>query len=887
MALESGKKLGPYEIIEQAGAGGMGEVYKAKDTRLDRIVAVKVLPATFAVNPDIKTRFEREAKAISSLNHPNICILYDVGEQDGIDYLVMEFIEGETLSDKIKNGPLPMKELLDISIQIADALDKAHRQGLIHRDLKPGNIMLTSTGAKLLDFGLAKLQLDNSAPGVASITQTTPLTGTGTLLGTMQYMAPEQLEGQEADARSDIFAFGAVMYEMATGSRAFAGNSQASLIASIIKEEPRSVSEVQPMLPPLLEQTISQCLSKDPDQRWQTTGDLKRSLQWIADGKGVVKTSGLIPQNRSVREMITMTGMIVFILISSALSYFLWQEYSEPVQVVKSHLLAPDDNEFDETSGGSIAISPDGLKLAFVAEDTATTVKQLWVRSLNSLTSLPLPGTENANLPFWSADSRYIAFFAKGKLKKILATGGPTLTISNASSGRNGSWNQDDIILFTPTFNGVIHKVSAAGGESVPITTLDTTIGDKTHRWVRFLPDGNHFLFYARTGSGSEGEKDAICLGSLDSDSFKRIIPAKSTVDYANGYILYQREASLMAHPFDLGSMELTDDAFPIAEKVTYLSNWSRSVFTVSNTGILIYRSGDLNIGSIVLLTDREGIVLDTVGELSVQYDQRYSPDEEKIVISIEDVANSNVDLWLYDVKRKIQTRFTFDSTLDASPIWSPDGKRIAFRSDRSGKPGIYIKNVSGLGEIEKVFESKNECWPSTWSPDGKYILFMFNDENSMFDTWVVTVSGEKEPYPFLTTPFEEFDPSFSPDGRWMAYASNETGVEQVYVTPFPGPGTKWQVSINEGDRPLWRSDGKELFYLNNKDEIMTAEVDGSQSTFQIGEVKKMFPVSTSKPGSVYDVTNNGQRFIVNTVLQSSDKSKVVMVKNWDQNLEN
>ncbi len=886
MAIDSGKTLGPYEIIEQAGAGGMGEVYKAKDTRLDRIVAIKVLPTTFALNDDIKQRFEREAKTISSLNHPNICTLYDVGQQDNIQYLVMEFIEGETLSDKIKKGPIPMKEFLDISIQVADALDKAHRQGLIHRDLKPGNIMLTKSGAKLLDFGLAKIQLENSAPGVQSITQTTPLTGVGTLLGTMQYMAPEQLEGNEADTRSDIFSFGAVMYEMATGMRAFDGGSQATLIASILKDEPRSVSEVSPQLPPLLEQTISQCIDKDPDQRWQSVGDLKRSLQWIADGKVGSSTHSLIPQNRSTRETITMVGMICFFLATVAISYFYWQNISEPKQVIKSHILAPEDTEYDKDAGGSFAISPNGEKLAYIAVDTLTNKKQLWVRPLNSLQAIPLPNTENAFLPFWSYDNRYIAYFTDGKLKKVLAAGGPPQTICDAPNGRSGDWNKDDVILFTPSFDGALHKVSAAGGEASPMTTLDTTKNDLTHRWVRFLPDGNHFLFYVRTGSGAGSESDAICLGSLDSDRIERIISASSTVDYANGYILYQRESSLMAHPFDPDNLKLTGDAFPIAENVSYINGWSRSIFTVSDNGTLVYRSGKVSSGSQLLLFDRQGNIIDSLGEQVVQHTALFSPDEQFLAQSIFDQSNSNNDIWIYDINRNIKTRFTFDSTMDASPVWSPDGTQIAFRSDRNNKQGIYLKNISGLGEIKLLFESENEIWPISWAEDGKNLFFMNNTIDRKADIWVIPFEQNKEPYVFISTNYDEWDPAISPDGKWLAYTSNETGKEQVYVTPFPGPGSKWQISTNEGDRPQWSQDGKELFYLDNTEHINVAEVNGTGVTFKIGKVDKLFEINGSRPGNVYNVSKDGQHLLVNQILQAVSKSKVVLVKNWDKEIE-
>lgn len=886
MSLNSGDKLGPYKIIEQAGAGGMGEVYKAEDSRLNRTVAIKVLPSTFALNQDIKQRFEREAKAISSLNHPNICTLYDIGEQNGTDYLVMEYIEGETLAEKLNKGPLETDELIKIAVQIADALDKAHKQGLVHRDLKPGNVMLAKEGAKLLDFGLAKLQPETGIAGKSAITMTTPLTSEGSIVGTMQYMSPEQLEGKDADSRSDIFSFGIVLYEMATGVKAFKGSSQASLIASIMKEKPRSVSEIQSLVPPMLEQVINQCLDKDPEQRWQTAGDLKRSLMWVSEGGSQVGLPAVLSKKRKSREKSAWAIVILFFGISVALSYFLWQYMSETKHVTKSHIIAPENNEFITDAGGSFALSPDGQKLAFVAEDTTNNKSFLWLRPLNSLASLPLPGTEDAYLPFWSPDSRYVAFFQEGKLKKVLATGGPTLSICDAPSGRNGDWNKDDIIVFTPTYDGIIHKVSAAGGEAVPITTLDSVKGDVTHRYVRFLPDGNHFLFYARSGTANSGENDAICLGSLDGSGFTRIIPAASTVEYASGYILYQRETSLMAHPFDADALELTGDAFPIAEDVSYVRNWSRSVFTVSKNGCLIFRSGDVNIGSQLFLKNRNGEIIDSIGGLEIQFSPYLSPDEQKALIEIEDGNSSNIDLWIYDLSRKIKTRFTFDNAGDMVGIWSPDGSKIAFRSDRvKGKKGLYVKNSSGVGEMELLFETDKVFWPNDWSPDGKTILIEIYNSDTKSDLMVVPINKE-EPFFILKTNFNEYGGSFSPDGRWVAYVSEETGTEQVYVTPFPGPGSKWQVSVTDGDRPKWNQSGKELFFLDNDDKIMIAEVDGSENSFKVGNVQSLFKVLASKPGEVFDVSVDGKTFLTNEVPVTTSDSKVVFVNNWNVELE-
>ena len=885
MSLNAGQSLGPYKIIEKAGAGGMGEVYKAQDTRLDRTVAIKVLPATFALNDDIKARFQREAKVISSLNHPNICTLFDVGEEKGFQYLVMEFIEGETLSDKIKRGPVPMAELLDIAIQIADALDKAHKQNLIHRDLKPGNIMLTKNGAKLLDFGLAKVSLDSSAPGVHSITQTTPLTGIGTLLGTMQYMAPEQLEGKEADARSDIFAFGAVMYEMATGARAFSGSSQATLIASIIKEEPRSVSEIQPSLPPILEQTIAQCLSKDPDQRWQSAGDLKRSLQWIAEGK-ITTRSGLIPQNRSTRETIIMVGMITFFLALVAVSYLYMQKIDEKKQTTKSYINPPEITDFDEFAGGHFALSPDGTKLVFSSVDTVTFKAFLYVQQLNSLQAVQIPNTENAILPFWSPDSRYIAYFKGGKLKKVLATGGPSLTICDAPTGRDGSWNQDDIIIFSPTQDDVIHKVSAAGGQSVPITKLDSTHNDITHRWAKFLPDGNHFVFYARTGSGSGTEDDAICIGSLEEGLIKRLVPAKSNVFYANGHLLYQRENSLMAHPFNASSLELTGDAFPIAENVSYLDNWSRSVFTVSDNGVLLFRSGEITTGSYMLKFDRTGKILDTLGSNGMYTAFSISPDERFLSMTVNDQSISNVDIWIYDMVREIRTRLTFHEENDFTGVWSPDGSKIAYVSDRKEGKGIYIKDASGIGSPELFFKYDKDLFVTEWTNDGNYLNVSAQNKDNNFDILAIPLRENAESMAIVNSSHDEFGGTVSPDGNWIAYTSTESGQEEVYVTSFPEPSGKWQISNNNGDRPHWSKDGTKIFYLDDTDTINEVAVDGSGSRFNVGKIEKLFEIEGQRPGNVYSVLGNGEEFIVNQRINTISKSKVILVTNWDAEIE-
>lgn len=884
MNIETGTQLGHYKVLGPAGAGGMGEVYKATDTRLDRTVAIKVLTAKVSHSPDVKARFEREAKVIASLNHPNICTLYDIGEHEGADYLVMEYIEGEALNDIVAKGAMKPDELLPVAIQIADALDKAHKQGLVHRDLKPGNVMLTKDGAKLLDFGLAKLtDGTNSTPNLSAITQTTPLTGQGTIIGTMHYMAPEQLEGKEADARSDIFSFGATLYEMATGKRAFAGESQASLIASVLTATPEAISASQSLAPVMLDKVVSQCLSKDPDQRWQTAGDLKRALQWIAEGGSAAGFFGAETPKAKRNSQIGWVVAAIFVTLSAILGYMTLFQTATPVSKVYSKLHLPEDNQMTGLGGGSLSLSPDGLKIAFVSRDTVSGKLMLWVRSLNSDVALQLPGTESAYFPFWSHDDRYIAFFSDRdqKLKKILASGGPALTICDASSGRPGDWNTDDVILFSPTQSEVIHRVSASGGESSPVTTLDSTFDDFTHRWVRFLPDGDHFIFFIRTGGGGGSESDVIAVSSLSQPGvIKRLLHTKSSVAYSQGHILYMRESTLMARPLDLDELEFSADGFPIAENVSYLENWSRGVFSASPDGKLAFREGSVSTGSQLLIYDTTGSIIDSVGEQVQQYSQEWSPDETQIAVDINDQSSSQWDIWIHHLERGIKTRLTFDSDDDFTPVWSPNGQEIAFVTARADSFEIYIKPVSGAGGRRLTFAAEEGLELFDWSADGRFLVFG-RDVNSE-DIWALDLKDSAEAFPLIATEFREREARFSPDGRWIAYMSNESGKQEVYVAPFPGPGGKWQVSNDKGDRPHWSADGTKLFYLDNKETLNVAEVDGSGSGFRVGKVKKLFEINGYRPSDVYEASVDGSRFLVNSRLEGArPTTTITLIQNW------
>jgi Tol biopolymer transport system component/predicted Ser/Thr protein kinase len=888
MSLTPGQKLGHYEITGAIGAGGMGEVYKATDPRLERTVAIKVMPQHVAMSEELRSRFQREAKAISSLNHANICTLHDVGHEDGVDFLVMEYLEGESLAERLKNGPLSTQEALRIAIEVADGLDAAHRQGLVHRDLKPGNVMLTRGGAKILDFGLAKL----NTPGAVSesstqitIPVTAPLTVDGTILGTIQYMAPEALEGGEADARSDIFAFGAMLYEMITGQKAFAGKSQASLIASILKETPAPVSQAQPLAPPMLEQVIDQCLQKEPEDRWQTAGDLRRALQWIVEGGSQAGVPVKVSRRRKRREAV-LTGLVVLLTLATAyLAWTAWRLDHRELRVVRSNIQLPEGAELWSLAAGMAELSPDGLKLAYVARDSTSDTPRLWVRSLDSLAGIPLPGTDWPLFPFWSPDSRYIGFFADGKLKKVLATGGPAFTLCEATEGRGGSWNEDGVILFTPTSGEVIHRVPAAGGEPTAVTALDSTEQDVTHRWVQFLPDGRRFIFFARTGSASGSERDGVCLGSLDAPEITRLVRAGSNAVYADGQIFFVRERTLMALPFDPGAGRVMGDPVPVAERVSVANNWSRGAFSAAPGGLLVYREGEVGSGSQLEIIGIDGSPQGRVGPPASQFSPKVSPDGTRVAVDIEDEAASNVDIWIWDLERGIRTRLTFDAASDRTPVWSPDSREVAFYSAREAGRGLYVRSADGTGEARLVVADATRIFPMSWTPDGRSIIYV-RDDGAAAGIWAVPATGEQAPVAVIDNAFDNWDGYVSPDGRWIAFTSDETGREEVYVTSFPSPGSKWQVSTNEGDRPRWSPDGELLYYLDNDDHLNVAEIDASGSAFKVGRVRQLHELNPSRPGAIYDLFPDGERLILNHQLGTRELTRLVLVQNWPEELK-
>ena len=888
MPLSSGTKLGPYEIVSAVGAGGMGEVYRARDSRLDRTVAIKVLPSHHSTDSTLRQRFEREARTISKFSHPNICTLHDIGTHDGVDYLVMEYIEGETLEQRLTKGALSPMQALTYAIQIADALDKAHRSGIVHRDLKPGNVMLTKSGAKLLDFGLAKLQEEVSVMAAALTEMTVEskrLTTEGMLVGTFQYMSPEQIEGKPPDARSDIFAFGAVLYEMLTGKPAFAGRTKASMIAAILSAEPPPLSTVQPLAPPAQERVIKQCLAKDPDERWQNAGDIARELKWIAEGGSQTSTPLPVISRQRKREYaawgIGALGAILAIIFGSLFV----THNSRPQPLIRS-LLLPEENTIPllmQDNAGPAVLAPNSSAVAYVAIDTQGQIL-LWLRKLNESHARPLPGTDGANFPFWSADSRSLGFFSGGKLKTISVEGGSPSVICDAVLGRGGAWNSDGTIIFAPTYESGLFRVPSTGGTPQPVTKLDKSKHD-SHRWPLFLPDGKHFLYLAITHNNPRDPNNGVYFASLDGSEGRFVMQSDTQADYSAGYLLFARETTLMAQLFNSRTGSLEGAPAQVAEQVLIDPGTWRLAASGTEGGLIAYLSGGAA-ASQLSWYDRSGKASGWAGKILNLNHLRVSPDGSKIAA---DLGESLSDLWIYDVQRGVPTRFTFGPSSSVSPVWSPDGKWIAYSSLQGGYVNVYRKPASGMGQSELLFQGDDQHaqnWASDWSPDGRTLLYVTGNLVSTAQLWQLPLTGDdRKPKPLVPSAFVTTSPRYSPDGRWIAYACNESGRFEVYVIPSSGSGGKWQISTGGGQLPIWRHDGKELFYLSMDDNLMTVSIKLNGDSVEADAPHRLFPLANaiqSVSGLVapYDVTPDGKRFILSTVEQ--DKSfPINLVTNW------
>lgn len=851
----------------------MGEVYRARDTRLDRTVAIKVLTAALMASSDAKLRFEREAKAISALNHPNICTLYDVGHQDGTDFLVMEFLEGETLADRLKaKGALPLPELTRIGSEIADALDKAHRAGIVHRDLKPGNVMLTKGGAKLLDFGLAKPAAVGAAAGAgaapllsAAMTMTSPspqqspVTQQGSLVGTVQYMSPEQIQGLEADSRSDIFAFGTVLYEIATGKRAFDGKSQIKVASAILEDDPPPVSASQKTIPAAFDRLVRTCLAKNPDDRFQSARDVKLELLWAAQ-TAKEKAAGSERSRSGARVAWIMAVALAGLTLAAAL-YF--RQNVQPIPVLRTTILPPGKSEFVTTppDSGVPVLSPDGSRLAFVARD-GKGLLTLHVRLMNSIVATQLSGTEGAIHPFWSPDSRNIGFFSTdGRLKRIEASGGPVQDLAPADRGRGGAWSQDGTIVYAPSINGPLMRISASGGAPAPAAKL--LPGETGHRWPSMLPDGKHFVFWVR------GDKTGICIGSLDSLDHTMLFENALNATYAPpGFLLFLRNQSLMAQPFSTNTFETSGDAVPIVEDVAVNRASFRGVFSTSDNGMLAYQSGGDSGTWHLQWADRDGKVIENLPGQATFLEPEISPDGKRIVVAFADLnGGSNIDVWILDTVRGTRTRLTFDPASASMPIWTPDGRRIIYISNRKGKSDIYMKSADGSGNAEVVLEDDTDkTWPSI-SPDGRYLAYerRVNGSTTGDDIWVLPLFGDRKPFPLVQSPFLDATPAISPDGKWLAYSSDENHRREIYITPFPDGGGKWQASTAGGLSPKWRGDSKELYFLSYDASLNAVDVSAAAGSVALGTPHPLF-FDTLQGANFgpYDVSPDGKRFLLN-----------------------
>jgi Tol biopolymer transport system component len=856
MKIDRGSRLGPYEISSRIGAGGMGEVWRATDTRLERSVAVKILPSEFAENAQLRMRFEREAKTISQLNHPNICTLYDVGTDSGTHYLVMELLDGETLADRLQRGPLPLDHALRIGIEIASALDRAHREGVVHRDLKPSNIVLTKSGAKLLDFGLAKSGL--STPSGESVinaaTQAKPLTQEGTIVGTFQYMSPEQVSGEAVDARTDIFAFGAVMYEMLTGKAAFGGKNRTSIIAAILSGEPQPISALQPLTPPALERVVKTCLAKDADDRWQTAHDVMLELKWIEEGGSQAGVAAPVVHRRRTRERVSWSIAIVALIAAAALWVLYVRALHAPSRVLKMAVPIPEELKLtlDQENVGSLTISPSGRYVTFPAT-SADGKKGLWLRAMDGSPQL-INGTDNAVFPFWSPDSRFIAFFADGKLKKVDLDGSPPLTLCDAPQNpRSGSWNKDGTIIFSPTSITGIYRVSTSGGTAAPVTKLQT--GETTHRWATFLPDGKHFIYMAGThAGGTKAESNAVYIDSIEKPSRKLLLRARSNVEYANGYLLYAREKTLVAQPFDASKLELTGDPIPVTQDIQYAADFFRAIFSVSNDGTLVYASGSADVKSTMFEYDRSGKQGRQIGEPEYFRQVAVSSDGKRLAFTIEDHNSGISNIWLQDADGNVRTRFTFCTSDCGEPTWSHDGTKIAYTSVApKGPPEIHVKDVDGNGGDRLISPDDGTLKrPIAFSPDGKLVLFSavaFNG-NTRADVFAIPVTGGKA-FPVLNTSAGEDGAVMSPDGKWVVYVSDESGRNEIYVTDFPQHERKWQLSNNGGGAADWSRDGREIIYYKEDGKGFAVPVTTSATSVNFGAPQPIFDIPLPAVGNL------------------------------------
>ena len=899
--LSSNSNISHYRIVSKIGAGGMGEVYRARDERLDRDVAIKTLPADFANQHDRLDRFKQEAKATSALNHPNILTVYDIGDQDGTPFIVSELLEGEELRDRLNEGPIPIRKTIDYAQQIVSGLSAAHERGITHRDLKPENLFITKDDRiKILDFGLAKLrERPTDIHGSEDATKRA-LTDPGVVMGTVGYMSPEQVRGQAADARSDIFSFGVILYEMLTGQRAFGGDSVVETMHSILKDDVAEFDESGARIPPALEKLMLRCLEKKPEHRFHSAHDLGFALDAVASptsssGSGATIHTTAIDDLPAVSRADWLSrgawlAAALFLISTLVLAALYFQRPETKSQTMRFALAPPEKSSFNE----GFALSPDGKLIVFVARGSSGDTS-LWVRPLTSVEARQLPGTDGASFPFWSPDSRSIGFFASAKLRKIAVSGGPAQSLADSTNDpRGATWAEDGTIIFAPMTQAPLMRVAASGGAVSEVTKLDIDLGQTSHRWPKMLPDGRRFLYFGR---GGPAEKQGIYAASLDDPSPTFLLATPVMGSYAeadgSGYLLFVREGSLMAQRFDAGRLELSGEAVPLFQGVlTFPGEVGPTAYSAfsASAGNLVYRTGDQQTTRLTW-HDRAGKSLEAINEPAGYHEPWVSKDGTKVMYGRND-AGGPQDVYLQDLSRGTTTRLTFDPSTDGTSVLSPDESQVVFFSNRASTQGFYRKSASGAGNDETVLIDPLGAYPDSWSSDGKYILYDKNGgPQTKVDLWVLPMTGDRTPFPYLVTEFEEAHAQFSPDGHWVAYASTEGGRAEVYVQSFPIGGGKWQVSTLGGDQPMWRRDGKELFYVSPDNSLMSVSVSAGGATLDFGRPALLF--ATVMPvGGIADDRNNyapspdGQRFLISTLADSTNLQPLILVLNWGSELK-
>jgi len=869
--------LGTFKITEKLGEGGMGQVFRAQDEKLGRQVAIKVLPEAVVQDAERLARFEREAKVLASLNHPNIGAIYGLEEADGKPFLILELVEGATLQERIQQGPVPIRDALRIARQIATALEAAHAQGIIHRDLKPANVKIDPKGnVKVLDFGLAKAWEPKSASGsdvllTASPTMTQQMTEAGVLLGTAAYMSPEQARGKEVDKRSDIWAFGAVLLEMLTGRQSFGGETVTDVIAAIVAREPEYES-LPADTPQGIKRLLRRCLEKETDKRLHDIADARIEIEEIEEAvaSGTLPAAEVAAASTRRRETLWMALAGLLALVAFALAWVVYQRTEPLQQVIRTQAAPPEGMRFQLASNapGIATASPEGRRFTFAAVNEEGD-SNLWVRKLDELEAQPIQNTDGARYPFWSADGRHIAFFNEDKLRKVEASGGPVLTLADAPNGKGGSWSSDDVVIFAPSHNTPIHRVSAAGGESSPITEFAE--GENSHRHPRFLPDGNRFIYLARLDTAHAGDENIyrIKLGDLDGSVDRELTTSTFQAEIADGYLWFVIQDTLMAQRFDTDEGELVGDAFPATENVMSHSGAAFAYFSVSDGGLLAYHAGTAaTITTRLIWRDREGNEISTLGEDEFAFDVRLSPDDRLAAVSIEDNATGGQDIWIYEVDRGIKSRFTFSPGSDNSPEWSPDSSTLAFSGEQAGVRSIFLKSLGGASDAELLYQNpEGDMIPEAWTPDGKQIIGLLSSGTGDADLWLIPIDSPGDAEPLIATEFVEGYASVSPDGRWLAYASNESGELEVYVTSFPQPGRKWQISTAGGEQPVWSASGDQIVYIGPDGYLFAVNVDGAGDSISVGRVQQLFQserVQTLNENVA--MTAAGDRFLINTV---------------------